>query len=96
MYIEFGRLPHSFHTAVEDFNRSALGDQISFTCAGWCGSCGPISGQIRVQRSTEFSKFMPLSYVWNSSTTKYKRNTYVCIFLILVSVADAQVVICHK
>ncbi|XP_052680904.1 uncharacterized protein LOC128161629 [Crassostrea angulata] len=52
--IEFGRLPGSTHTAVQDFERSALGDQISFTCAGWCGSCGPISGPIRFQHSTEF------------------------------------------
>lgn len=58
--IEFGRLPGSTHTAVQDFDRSALGDQISFTCAGWCGSCGPISGPIRFQHSTEFSRFMPM------------------------------------
>uniref|UniRef100_A0A8W8M2S0 GON domain-containing protein n=2 Tax=Magallana gigas TaxID=29159 RepID=A0A8W8M2S0_MAGGI len=54
--VEFGAFPYpeSFEGSTEDFNRSALGDQISFTCAGWCGSCGPISGPIRFQHSTEF------------------------------------------
>uniref|UniRef100_K1QDX1 Uncharacterized protein n=1 Tax=Magallana gigas TaxID=29159 RepID=K1QDX1_MAGGI len=54
--VEFGAFPspESFEGSTEDFNRSALGDQISFTCAGWCGSCGPISGPIRFQHSTEF------------------------------------------
>ncbi|XP_052676364.1 A disintegrin and metalloproteinase with thrombospondin motifs 9-like [Crassostrea angulata] len=54
--VEFGAFPYpkSFEGATKDFNRSALGDQISFTCAGWCGSCGPISGPIRFQHSTDF------------------------------------------
>lgn len=42
---------------MEKFHRSVNGDLISFTCAGWCGLCGPISGPIRVKHSKEFSKF---------------------------------------
>uniref|UniRef100_K1QQ22 A disintegrin and metalloproteinase with thrombospondin motifs 9 n=1 Tax=Magallana gigas TaxID=29159 RepID=K1QQ22_MAGGI len=51
--IEFG-LIKGYNAAMEKFHRSVNGDLISFTCAGWCGLCGPISGPIRVKHSKEF------------------------------------------
>ncbi|XP_048751209.2 A disintegrin and metalloproteinase with thrombospondin motifs 9-like [Ostrea edulis] len=39
---------------LKDFNRSTDGAEISFTCAGWCGKCGPVSEPIKFQLSTEF------------------------------------------
>lgn len=54
--IKFGVIK-GYQTAIIKFNRSVNRDQISFTCAGWCGICGPISGQIKFQHSLEFSEF---------------------------------------
>ncbi|XP_048751211.2 A disintegrin and metalloproteinase with thrombospondin motifs 9-like [Ostrea edulis] len=45
-----------WYAELRDFNRSTDGAEISFTCAGWCGECGPVSGPIRFQVSKEFSK----------------------------------------
>lgn len=83
--VEFGAFPYpeSFEGSTEDFNRSALGDQISFTCAGWCGSCGPISGPIRYQHSTEFSKCKTSSLyriIKNEQLTKYNEIMYSTFF----------------
>lgn len=55
--IAFGVIS-GWDTEIRDFIRSADGSQIFFTCAGWCGWCGPISGPIGLQHSTEFSKLL--------------------------------------
>lgn len=51
--IAFGVIS-GWDTEIRDFIRSADGSQIFFSCAGWCGWCGPISGPIGLQHSTEF------------------------------------------
>ncbi|XP_011419543.3 A disintegrin and metalloproteinase with thrombospondin motifs 20 [Magallana gigas] len=43
-----------FETRATNFLRSADGSEISFSCAGWCGECGPVSGPIKLVHSVEF------------------------------------------
>ncbi|XP_052680596.1 uncharacterized protein LOC128161359 isoform X2 [Crassostrea angulata] len=50
--VDFG-LKHGYKAAMKNFHRSVYG-QISFTCAGWCGICGPISGPIKFKHSMDF------------------------------------------
>lgn len=68
--VEFGAFPSSYEGAVKDFFRSVDGDQILFTCAGWCGTCGPISGPIRFQLSSEFSKLTTSNKYTNYANIK--------------------------
>lgn len=53
--VVFGKV-WGFETRATDFLRSADGSEISFSCAGWCGGCGPVSGPIKLVHSVEFSK----------------------------------------
>eukprot|EP00105_Crassostrea_gigas_P005819 XP_011419543.1 PREDICTED: A disintegrin and metalloproteinase with thrombospondin motifs 20-like [Crassostrea gigas] len=43
-----------FETRATNFLRSADGSEISFSCAGWCGGCVPVSGPIKLVHSVEF------------------------------------------
>lgn len=54
--IQFGAIT-GYEVGIKQFYRSVNRDQISFTCAAWCGLCGPISGPIRFEHSMEFSEF---------------------------------------
>ncbi|XP_052678216.1 uncharacterized protein LOC128159195 [Crassostrea angulata] len=51
--IQFGAIT-GYEVGIKQFYRSVNRDQISFTCAAWCGLCGPISGPIRFEHSMEF------------------------------------------
>uniref|UniRef100_K1R8H5 Uncharacterized protein n=1 Tax=Magallana gigas TaxID=29159 RepID=K1R8H5_MAGGI len=52
--VVFGKV-WGFETRATDFLRSADGSEISFSCAGWCGGCGPVSGPIKLVHSVEFN-----------------------------------------
>jgi hypothetical protein len=38
---------------MKNFKRSVDGTEISFTCAGWCAECGPLSKPLRFHLSSE-------------------------------------------